>query len=93
MRTILVALFMMMTSFGFSGEAVTPEGIEALKEKIISHEQIAKQADRKAQRLLSQDFSSYRRYIDMRDRNLAIAEALKEKLAELENRPPHLREE
>ena len=57
MRTILVALFVMMTSFGFSGEAVTPEGIEAIKEKIISHE------------------------------------ALKEKLAELENRPPHLREE
>jgi hypothetical protein len=72
MRGILIAIFMMTASFGLAGEAVTPEGIKAIKEKIASHEQIAKQADRRAQRLLSQDFSSYRRYIDIRDRNLAM---------------------
>jgi len=92
MRTILSWFFMVMAAFCFAEEGVTPEGIEAIKQKIVSHEEIAKQAERKAERLMSQDYSSYRRYIDIRDRNLAIAEALKEKLAELENLPPHLQE-
>jgi len=99
MRTILFSAFVVVASIQAScfaqeckAETVTAEGIEALKQQIISYEQRAKQAKRKADRLMSQDFTSYRRYMRMYEQNLEIAEALKEKLAQLENRPPHLRE-
>jgi len=55
-----------------------------LKEKIAQCEQRAKFADRAAQRARGRDFSSYRRYIHMREANEAQAQALKEKLAEVE---------
>ena len=56
-----------------------------LKEKIADCEQRAKFADRAAQRARGRDFSSYRRYIHMREANEAQAQILKEKLAEIED--------
>lgn len=66
------------------------EQVDFLKDQIAKYEQIARYADRQAQRLMSRDFTTYRHYIRIRDRNQAIANELKKKLEKAENLPPHL---
>ena len=69
-----------------AGSLIASQSDEAklLREKIAQYEQKARYADRAAQRARGRDFSSYRRYVNMRKENEALAKALKEKLAEIE---------
>jgi len=58
--------------------------VEALKEQIQAYESRAKEAERNADRLITIDYTSYRFYINRRDRAQSIADDLKKKLAEID---------
>ena len=61
------------------------EDPEEIRELIKIYENRAKAADRQACRILSLDYSSYRFYVSIRENNQAMADALKEKLAKIED--------
>jgi len=60
------------------------EDPEELRELIQVYENRAKAADRQASQVLPRDYTSYRFYISIRENNQAKADALKNKLAEIE---------
>ena len=83
-----IALFLSLCGLLFATEQPTAA---ELREQIQVYKNRAKYADRQAQRLMTLDYTSYRFYIQMREKNLGMVTALEKELQKID--PSYVPEE